>query len=503
MNALSAYSTWKEPREILMPNNEKRQEVLLVYPGKYGAPEPQIPLSLLHLASPLELAGYKVRIFDMRIENYKDFKIGNPVFVGISSMSGQQISYGLEFAEKVRTEVPSCPIVWGGVHPSLLPEQTIASRYADIVVRGEGELSIVELANKLSARLPLDKVPGITYKSEGKIKSNPNSPLIDLDSIPIDLPFNLLSLHEYPTLKAGRFHIQTSRGCPSRCSFCYNSTFNERIWRGKSASRVLDEIEYILVKFPNVKVIDPIDDNFFVDKKRVEDICRGIINRNITVSWRANCRFDYLATYGKGFLSLLEKAGCVELDFGGESGSEKLQSLVNKDVTFEQMIKSVENLRIWAPSIEPYVSWLSGLPNEKYKDLNKTFDLMDKMSQINPKTQHYGIFVYTPFPSPLMESLPAEFKPPQSLEEWGNIEVFHFDPPWHSKKYVEKLHVISAVTRYAFYPKARIMERGFAFKLGYKFMNEAAKFRWKHRYFGFPIELKIANETARRLRGFL
>ena len=97
------------------------------------------------------------------------------------------------------------------------------------------------------------------------------------------------------------------------------------------------------------------------------------------------------------------------------------------------MLQSVENLRRWAPSIEPYVSWMSGLPGETDDDLNQTFDLMDKMCEVNPKTQHYGIFVYTPFPSPVMEFLPPEFKPPQSLEEWGSIHVFHFDPPWHQQ----------------------------------------------------------------------
>jgi len=484
-------------------NARESKCALLVFPGKYRAPDPQIPLSLLHIASSLELAGYKVRILDMRLENYRSFELGKPLFVGISSMSGQQIRYGLEFAKKVRTEAPSCPIVWGGVHPTLLPVQTVESAYVDVVVRGEGELSIVELANKLNAGLPLDEVKGITYKSEGKVKSNPNGPLIDLDSIPIELPFNLLLMDKYPALKAGRFHIQTSRGCPNRCGFCYNTIFNQRKWRGKSASRVLDEIEYVLKTFPNIKIIDPIDDNFFVDKKRVEDICNGLLNRRIKVNWRANCRFDYLAAYSKDFLSLLERAGCVELDFGGESGSNRLQETINKDVTREQIMAGLENLRNWAPSIEPYVSWLSGLPTETEEDLNETFDLMDKMCLINHKTQHYGIFVYTPFPSPLMELLGNEFAPPKSLEDWGKIEVFHFMPPWHSKEYDEKLHTISAVTRYMFYPNARIRVRGPSFTLGYYLLNRAAKFRWKHRYFGFPVELKAANAVARSLRGYL
>ncbi len=480
-----------------------QKEVLLVFPGRYRAPDPQVPLALLHVASPLQRAGYRVRLVDMRLEDYRNTRIGNPVFVGLTCMSGQQIHYGLKFARKVRAENPSCTIVWGGVHPTLLPEQTAASDCVDVVVRGEAELVVPKLANKLAAGKPLDDVKGLTFKADGKIKSNADADLIDLDDIPVELPFDLLDLDKYPTLQSGRFHIQTSRGCPHRCGFCYNTDFNKRRWRGKSANRVLDEIQSVLRRFPYVKIIDPIDDNFFVDKQRVEDICKGILSRNIKIKWRANCRFDYLATYEKDFVSLLEQSGCMELDFGGESGSERLQQFVCKDVTAQQMLDSVGNLRKWAPSIEPFVSWLSGLPGETYEDMVKTFDLMDQMNKVNSRTQHYGIFMYTPFPSPMLESFGAEFQPPKSLEEWGNIEVFHFLPPWHSKSYVEKLRAISAVTRYAFYPQSRINEHGFAFKLSYGVMHQIARYRWRHRYFGFPLELNIVNGMARRLRGYL
>ena len=439
----------------------------------------------------------------MRIDDYRTFKLGNPVIVGISSMSGFQIRYGLEFAKKVRTELPSCLIVWGGVHPSLLPEQTAASPYVDIVVRGEGEPIMAELADKLSAGNPLDAVKGITYKSAGRIRSNPDSLPIDLDSVPIELPFDLLRLDKYPSFRVGRFHIQTSRGCPHQCGYCYNSFFNKRGWRSKSAKRVLDEIEYILEKYPNVKIIDPIDDNFFVDRRRVEEICKELIERKINVTWRANCRFDYLCTYSREFISLMEKSGCTELDFGGETGSERLLTLICKEMVPAQMIKAVQNLKNWAPSIKPYVSWMSGLPTETDEDLKKTFDLMDRMSEANPNTQHFGVFVYTPFPSPLVELIGQQFKTPQSLEEWGDIEVFHFKPPWHSRKYVEKLHTISAVTRYAFYPGDRIRERSVPYRLGYGILNRVAKFRWKKRYFGFPLELKFTDAVARKSRGWL
>jgi anaerobic magnesium-protoporphyrin IX monomethyl ester cyclase len=364
-----------------------QKDVLLVFPGKFKAPDPQVPLALLHIAASLKQDGFNVRILDMRLEDYRQIKVGNPVFVGISCMSGLQIKYALEFASYVRAHNPSCLLVWGGVHPTLLPEQTAKNDFVDIVVRGEGELIVKDLASALALNRPLEDVAGITYNVNGFIRSNPDGKVIDLDAIPIALPYNLLRMDKYPSFKSGRFHIQTSRGCPHRCGFCYNSIFNKSQWRGKSAKRVLDEIEYIMKKYPHIKIIDPIDDNVFVDESRVKEICTGLLERNLNVHWRANCRFDYLATYDKDFLQLLEKAGCVELDFGGESGSDRLQQLICKDVTADEMLRSVENLRRWAPSIEPYVSWMSGLPGETDEDLEDTFNLMDRMRDVNPKTQ--------------------------------------------------------------------------------------------------------------------
>ena len=489
--------------EDILDFSPVEKEVLLVFPGKYKAPDPQVPLALLYLASPLQHAGYKVRILDMRMENYRETNIGKPVFVGISCMSGLQIRYALDFARKVRAENSAVPIVWGGVHPTLLPEQTVASDFVDVVVRGEGETVVAELADNFALGEPLDDVAGITFKVNGKIISNPDALLTDLDAIPVELPYDLLPMDRYPAVKSGRIHIQTSRGCPHKCGFCYNTIFNKRAWRGKSASRVLDEMEYILKRFPDTKIIDPIDDNVFVDPKRVEKICNGMLERDLKVAWRANCRFDYLSTYSKEFISLLAKAGCVELDFGGETGSDRLQKFICKDVTAEQMLQSVGHLKEWAPTIEPYVSWMSGLPSETDQDLNATFDLMDHMVEANPRTQHYGIFVYTPFPSPVLEQLSSNFKPPQTLEEWGNVDVFHFKPPWHTRKQVSKLETISAVTRLAFYPGERIKERGLGFRVSYGVINRMARFRWRHRYFGLPVELRIVNAIAKKLKGYL
>ena len=174
---LSPQTSKSQFYNVYSGNNKK--EVLLVYPGKFKAPDPLIPLSLLYLAASLQEEGFTIRILDMRLEDYSHFEIGNPVFVGISCISGIQINYALEFARYVRIQAPSSPIVWGGVHPTLLPEQTASNEYVDIVVRGEGELIIKDLANALALNESLDTVAGITYNLNGSIKNNPDGNIRD------------------------------------------------------------------------------------------------------------------------------------------------------------------------------------------------------------------------------------------------------------------------------------------------------------------------------------
>jgi radical SAM superfamily enzyme YgiQ (UPF0313 family) len=252
-------------------------------------------------------------------------------------MSGQQIKYAIEFARYVRLQAPFVPIVWGGVQPTLLPEQTANNEYVDIVVRGEGDVIIKELSNALSEDQPIETVLGLTYKVNETVKSTSDGKVIDLGSIPFNLPYDLLPLDRYPSFRAGRFHIQTSRGCPHKCSFCYNSHLNHSRWRGKSPNRVIDEIQWSYRNYL-YKIHRTVDDNFFVDKYRVRQICQGLLDRKLRVQWRANCRFDYSARYGSDFLALLEKSGCVELDFGRESCSERLQMLICRDATADELL---------------------------------------------------------------------------------------------------------------------------------------------------------------------
>lgn len=318
------------------------KRILLVYPGKYGQFQPLVPLPLLYLSSALVENGYHCQILDMRLERFEDCDLSNTLCVGISTMTGSMIKYGLEFAKFVRQNSPKTPIIWGGVHPSLVPEETVQSPYVDVVVRGEGEMTLLELVNAIDDNHSLSNIKGITFEENGKVISNPERDFIDLNKIPIKLPYDLFKMDRY---NLEWFPIHTSRGCPHDCSFCYNLSYNRRSFRYKTAERVLDEMEYVLKTFSPKWIDLTWEDNFFVSKDRVRKICEGIIERHLNFNWGSFCRFDYASKYDEDFLKLIERSGCKNLSFGAESGSQYiLDSVINKGVTIGQILETIKKM---------------------------------------------------------------------------------------------------------------------------------------------------------------
>lgn len=483
------------------------KKILLVFPGQYDrVTRPAIPLQLLYLSSILRENGYLCQILDMRLQDFTKSDLNDVLCIGITSMTGQMISQGLKFSRFVRFKSPTIPIIWGGVHPSLLPEQTVENDLVDIVVCGEGELTFLELVQSIEQGKPLDNVKGITFKKNGAVINNPTRNFIDMNSIPIELPYDLIDINKYELVG---FPVHTSRGCPSHCSFCYNLSYNRCSYRYKSADRVLNEIEYIVNNF-NVRNLSFLwEDNFFVNKKRVGKICEGIIERGLKIEWGAFCRFDYLVRYDDDFLHLIEESGCKELSFGGESGSQRiLDSIIHKGVKIEQILEGTRKMS--KTQIKQIISFMSGVPTESYNDLKETFDLIDQLVQINPNVEINGIFFYTPYPgTDLMKLVQKEyqFNPPNKLEEWGDYQIYrNVGCTWHEKKYAKMLTYISIMTRFPFFKdKTVIPERfgGFGYKQIYQFLAYSARFRWKHRFFRIPIEWWLLEKALKTARGFV
>jgi len=174
-----------------------------------------LPLNIMSLVPLLETNGFAVRMIDTRAQDYKQAEYDDALFVGISAQTGVQIKNGLEVATFIRDHYPSIPIVWGGIHPSLLPVETARHPLVDIVCKGEGEDTVVELARALLNGGNVGNVHGLTFKSTNdEIVNTPARPFIDMDSLG-HLPFETLDMKRYNQ----KVEMFTSRGCPNKCIF--------------------------------------------------------------------------------------------------------------------------------------------------------------------------------------------------------------------------------------------------------------------------------------------
>lgn len=480
-----------------------KKKILLVYPGEKESECATFPLSLLYIGSSIKKAGYDIELLDMRVDDRKiDFS--QISCVGISSMTGSQIKQGLKFAQNVRAANRYLPIIWGGVHPTIMPEQTAKDEMIDFVVRNEGEETFVELVRCLANNSTLEKVKGISFKSDGAIINSEDRDFINLDNLDIEIPYNLLRLEKYQHVKNGSFSIQTSRGCPHRCGYCYNRSFNKSKYRAKSPQRVLDEMEYIVKRF-KPKHIQAIEDNFFVNKNRVKEICTGIINRKLNVRWTATCRIDYILKFDDDYIKLLETSGCHRLAIGAESGSNKILSMISKDLSKEQILEGFKKLSNSTISLD--VTFMCGFPGESYADTKETFKLIDQIRRYNKKAYITAIYVFTPYPgTTLYDKVVKEygFIPPVTLRDWSEYKTnLYPKSPWLSSKQKNFYATLSILTRFPFYGKDYEIPPHIKHKKIFRILSFFARKRWQLKFFKFSIEWYIVKYYLEHTRGYV
>ena len=439
--------------------SEDLGKILLLYPNTgmdvFGI-NVGLPLSCLYLGTVLERAGYRVEIVDERVtrsfeaEVARSIREERPVLVGISSMTGMQISGGLNAARAIREVDSRLPIVWGGVHPTLCPDSTLKDELCDIVVKGEGEIAIVELADCLRQGGDPALVPGVGFKKNGELQYGPYRPMIeDLDVIPRP-NYDLIQMEQYftraPSTDQAQLQVVTSRGCPYDCEFCYNLKFNERRFRSHSAARVVSDIVHLVEHF-EVNAIFIEDDYFFGHPKRVEEICDLLLERNLDLLIQVPCRIDYLYKRSAKMLDKLYRAGFKELWIGIESGSEKRLKEIMKRNTLDQ-VREVNRL-IAGSDVYAKYGFMAGFPNEDRNETLETVDFMFELLKDNPNAGVAPVAVYTPYPGTTLYDKArlahgASF--PDTLEGWSHFHFAENNNPFLSpeqSKFVTKINTIS------------------------------------------------------------
>ena len=360
-------------------------KVLLVQPNSAtmrGILTP--PLALLFIGEMAARAGHEVKIVDRNIDYLtknllKKFK---PDVVGVSVFTGPLIKDAVAVSKFVRKEFSTkTKIVWGGIHPSLLPEQTVSNDFVDVVVVGEGEITFTELLDAFEKQKPLSDIEGIYYKENNKIKKTQSREFADLDKLPF-INWNLINAKRYLDLE---IVMVTSRGCPYNCYFCYNQEFNKRRWRAQSAQRVLEEIKQVerITDNRNLKFHD---DNFTVDRNRAIRILNGLSHN---YSLYIETRPEHVGT---DLLEALKKFRKVWLFIGAESGSEDLLKSMNKMLTKDIIREAFRLVRSYK-NIFTTASVILGLPDETYEDALQTISFA---KSLKPTWVTYCI--YTPYP---------------------------------------------------------------------------------------------------------
>lgn len=401
---------------------------LIIPPGGYfaerwskGSTMP--PLGLLYIAAVLEKEGIDVRIVpaDMKGMGWGDIKkdivIYRPDIIGITSTTENRFQ-SFKLIRLAKKTFPQAMVIMGGPHASMAAEDCLAQiPELDLVVRGEGEETMIELCRWYQeGKDPeaLDPVAGISYRKDGRVKSNPARPLIkDLDNLPFPA-FHLVSFEDYhftfPVPGHGDLpavNIMSSRGCPFKCNFCATPINWGRHVRMRSPENVIDEIEGLIERY-GIKVIFFFDDTFNVNSKRVEKICDLIIERNLDIFWKCDVRIDLIDL---PLLKKMKQAGLFHLSFGLEAASERIRNeVIDKKVDIEDF----HNLVKWCQELDiiPNVFFIYSHPTETWEEALETIKIIERYGEgIEASIAILHIYPGTPLEKMARENgvLPEDF----------------------------------------------------------------------------------------------
>jgi len=426
-----------------------RDNVLLYYPKTHHEENYRfywIPYSLLAVSTFISQKNLDIKIIDgntdvlIRNKNLvKDIIEGSKI-VGISSMIGKQILDGIEFAKYVREINPNATIVWGGYGPTLLPDLFINHKYVDVVIQGQGELTFLELCNKLFLDRSLKSIKGIIYKTNGKVIYNPKREFISLNKRP-PYPFSLINVQQYirndPEINTRTINYVSSQGCPFRCGFCSEVAMYRNKWLYLSGERMIDDIKYLYDKYQinGIKFYDP---TFFANKPRVFQFIDLLEKSNIEIRWAASAHPNNLSNFNNKEWRALKRSGCSRILIGAESGDQNMLNIINKRTTVDIIRKVAKKLSQFG--IIGSFTFVVGFPGESSSSIEKTIKFAEELLSINDKFEA-KIHFYLPYPgTPLYKkALSYGFKPPMTLEEWGCYDYYNIETPWVDKNFYEEI----------------------------------------------------------------
>ncbi|MFA5039199.1 MAG: radical SAM protein [Candidatus Omnitrophota bacterium] len=367
---------------------------------KFGIFDKYVPLSVPigvgSLAGYLRKQGEPVLVLDEHVvcitpELLKGLKFPpgqTPVF-GISTLTAcAKRSY--EIARLIKQTLPGALVILGGIHPTVLPEEVLGNKDVDFLFRGEAEEILLEFLRRLSSGRDVRSIPGLSYRKNGEIAHNPAAALPDLSAMPA-FPYDMF---ENSQDRYSFGFIASSRGCPYDCIFCSQRVISGQKYRYKPSPVVLEEIEQLVLKYGQSH-INFVDDNFTANKKRVVELCEGILQRGFhrRVTFDCQTRADAV---DDEILSLLKKSGFRLINFGFETASERLMKILNKRETVQENRDAVALAKKHGFGVSG--TFIFGLPTETRRERWQAYEMATEMDldyvRFNNATPYPGTRLY-------------------------------------------------------------------------------------------------------------
>ena len=360
-----------------------------------------IPLGIAYLGAMAQKTGHKVTVIDCQAEklNYESFRDriaqipSDIVGVTATTLLYKSAMKLITIAKQVQ---PQAFTVLGGSHGTFWDENALNEYPSlDIVVRGEGEQTFIELLDKLQTQSRVNNVLGITYRNGDKMAHNADRPFLqDLDSLPFPA-HDLLPLEKLKHNGKIIFPLVSSRGCVYWCDFCSTVRMFGRGYRMRSPKNVVDEMEFVYDKY-GVDQVTFYDDAFSVDRNRVVKICEELHTRKLNIKWDCGTRVDMV---DKELLKTMRGAGCFAVWLGVESGSEAILGAMNKKINLEQTRFAYKTAH--EVGLMTIANTVLGFPGETEETAKATIRLI---KELNP--DDVGFYVATPYPgTPLYEQV--------------------------------------------------------------------------------------------------
>ena len=418
-----------------------KRKVVLFYPP-YDGPPLGAPACLLSLASPLRSAGFEVAMIDAAIEPNWLAKVlhelRDALCLGISVLTGPMIRGAVRMAKAAKKEVPGIPVIFGGWHPSLLPGQTLQENFVDAIVRGQGELTLLEVAENLAGGKSFHSVHGVSSKQLGLPQHAPERRVALLDDLPMPA-FDMVDFDAYERVAGERkLGYATSVGCPYACNYCTDMVFYKRRFNALEASRVVSEVTELVAKY-RIAEVAMLDSNLPVDWRRARDIARGFLDSNLKFKWTFQASTDFLCRMSDDDVKLLGDSGVSHMGFGTESTSSSVLKLMNKrHQRVDEMYETARKAAIGG--IHVTFNLIFGYPGETEADRVETLQTMSDIAR-----QFWNVSfspnLFTPYPGiPIWGQLrELGLREPQSLQEWAELPLGRNTLPWLQGQELKKL----------------------------------------------------------------